>query len=66
MKRACENCDFYQSIWTFNGLCRGDLPSNRDGRGDWPTVRRNDWCARFVAKNSTATTVVVGQPYIKE
>ena len=62
----CGECKWFESKWEGGGYCRGDLPRNRDGRGEWPTVRRSDWCAHFVAKDSTATGVVVGQPYIQE
>ena len=69
MKRACRNCDFYQEYEGRGGQCRVEGPKllmDGSGRSAWPPTGRDEWCGRFVAKNSTATGVVVGLPYIQE
>ena len=69
MKRECGNCDFYNEIRHRGGECRVEGPKllmDGSGRSGWPPTGRNEWCGRFVAKNSTATQVVVGQPYYEE
>lgn len=67
MKRACSNCDFFKETGGGWGECRVVGPEFVGGYyGKWPTIERDDWCGRFVSKNRTATTVVVGQPFIKE
>ena len=66
MKRACRNCDFFKEGGAF-GECRVSAPQFIGGYyGKWPSVERDDWCGRFVSKISTATAVVIEQPFIKE
>jgi len=67
MSRFCKDCTFYQEIRLRGGECRYDPPKPFDGdRYRWPATQRDEWCGRFVAKDSTATAVVVGQPFIQE
>ena len=66
MKRACKNCDFFQEIRQRGGECRYDPPKEREGRSGWPPTQRDEWCGRFVAKDSTATQVVIGPLVIQE
>lgn len=60
MTRACKDCSFYQEIRQRGGQCRYDSPQLVDGSiGRWPSTQRDDWCGRFVAKDSTVTGVEV-------
>ena len=68
MKRECKNCNFFKDGGAF-GECRVSDPQiiNIDGHyGRWPTIKRDDWCGRFVAIDRTAIAVVIEQPFIKE
>jgi len=65
----CGECRFYNEIRHRGGECRPDPPRlfmDGSGRSGWPPTGRDEWCGRFVAKDSTATEVVVGQPHIQE
>lgn len=62
----CIECKFYQEIRFRGGECRYEPPREREGRSHWPSVQRDDWCGRFVARDSTATEVVIGTPHIQE
>lgn len=67
MKRSCGNCDYFEEVRFRGGECRFDPPKTHEsGPTRWPNTQRDEWCGRFVAKNSTATGVVVGQPQIQE
>lgn len=65
MKATCKQCKFFEEIKFKGGECRFNPPQLVDGyRPGWPGVQGSDWCGRYDKKNSTATGVAIGEPYV--
>jgi hypothetical protein len=68
----CSACANFQGAGGRDGTCRADTPrfiqntERVDFNGYWPWVKQDDWCARFVSADNTATSVVIGHPTIQE
>ena len=55
----CAECRFYFEQRYVGGECRYDAPQLVDGRyGRWPSIQRDGWCGRFVAKDERTVTGV--------
>lgn len=73
----CNQCEYWESLPDIghgagtSGTCRGVLPTmfDEDGRGRWPIVYLDDWCApgllnhqkKLVAEEAALAQLVRGE-----